>query len=115
MASAHLVLKGDFALKHYNKVKEEKNHLIIQPTIDKKISVGDASSISDDHNNIHWFIADSEVAFTFDVIMLDLNEKHYDIHNIDILNGEKLSNGSIRAEKLDVQAALKKYGKQSHH
>ena len=115
MASAHLVLKGDFALKHYNKIEEEKNHLIIQPTIDKKISVGDASSISDDQNNIHWFIADSDIAFTFDVIMLDLNEKHYDIHNIDILEGEKLSNGSIRAKKLDVQTALKKYGKQSHH
>lgn len=47
--------------------------------------------------------------------MLDLNEKHYDIHNMDILDGEKLSNGSIRAEQLDVPAALKKYGKQSHH
>lgn len=115
MSSAHLVLKGSFALKHYDKVKEENNHLIIKPTIDKKISIGDASSISDSHNNIHWFIADSDVAFTFDVIMLDLNKKHYDIHNIDINAGEKIANNLIRAKKLDVETALKKYGKHSHH
>jgi hypothetical protein len=114
MASAHLVLKGSFALKHYDKVREEKNHLIIKPTIDKTARVGDASSISDDKNNIHWFIADSDFAFTFDVIMVNLNKKAYDIHNLDIKAGEKLSGNLIRAKKLDVETALKKYGKRHH-
>ena len=115
MASAHLVLQGEFALKHYDKVEEEKDHLIIKPTIDKTAKLGSSSSISDEANNIHWFIATTETAFTFDVIMLDLNGKKYDIHNLDIRGGEKISGDLIRAKKLDVETALKKYGKESFH
>ena len=96
-------------------MEEEKNHLIVKPTVDRVAQVGDASSISDEKNNIHWFIADSPQAFTFDVIMLDLGGKSYDIHNIDIRDGEKIQNGLIRAQKMDVEAALKKYGKETHH
>lgn len=114
MSSAHLVLKGEFTLKHYDKVAEEANHLLIKPTIEKTAGVGSNSSISDEKNNIHWFIANTEAAFTFDVIMLDLGGKAYDIHNIDIAAGEKTGNGLIRAPKMDVDTALKKYGKQHH-
>jgi len=114
MSSAHLVLKGEFTLKHYDKVAEEANHLLIKPTIEKTAGVGSSSSISDEKNNIHWFIANTEAAFTFDVIMLDLGGEAYDIHNIDIAAGEKAGNGLIRAPKMDVDTALKKYGKQHH-
>lgn len=115
MASAHLVLKGEFALKHYDKIEEEKDHLIIKPTIDKTAKTGSASSISDQRDNIHWFVATTETAFTFDVIMLDLNGEKYDIHNLDIRAGEKIAGDLIRAKKLDVETALKKYGKESIH
>ncbi len=114
MSSAHLVLKGEFALKHYDKVAEEDKHLLIKPTIEKTAGVGSSSSVSDEKNNIHWFIANTETAFTFDVIMVDLGGKAYDIHNIDIAAAEKAGNGLIRAAKLDVETALKKYGKQHH-
>ncbi|MEM7367384.1 MAG: hypothetical protein AAF587_02215 [Bacteroidota bacterium] len=111
MASAHLVIKGEFALKHYDKVREEANHLIIRPSIDKVLTVGEASSISDEKDNIHWFRATSDVAFTFDVIVLDLNDRQYEIDNIDPYAAENLSGGLLRAPKLDVQEALRKYGK----
>ena len=114
MCSAHLVLKGELALKHYDKIKEEKNHLIIKPTIDKLAKSGSCSSISDEKDNIHWFVANTDTAFTLDIIMLDLNNKHYDIHNIDIKDGEQISENLIRAPKLDVETALKKYGKMHH-
>ena len=115
MSSSHLVLKGELSLRQFEKVEEEKDHLIIKPTVDRVAPVGDASSISDERNNIHWFIANSPHAFTFHVIMLDLDGKEYDIHNIDIRGGENLPNGLIRAEKMDVESALKKYGKETHH
>ena len=114
MASAHLMLQGECSLRHYEKVEEETNHLLIKPTIEKNAKVGDYSSISDEKDNVHWFIADSETAFTFDVIMLDLNLEKYDIHNLDIAEAEKVSGNLLRAEKMDVEKALKKYGK-SHH
>lgn len=115
MASAHLVLKGKFALRHFEKVEEQRNHLLIRPTIDKTAEAGSSSSISDEKNNIHWFVATTETAFTFDVIMLDLNGKKHDIHNLDIRDGEKISDGLIRARKIDVETGLKKYGKEAFH
>lgn len=114
MASAHLVLRGEFHMRHYEKVDEQKNYLLIRPSIDRVVSAGDCSSISDERDNVHWFIANTDSAFTFDVIMLNLNEQGYNIQNIDIQDGEHLPNGLIRANKLNVETALKKYGKQHH-
>ena len=114
MASAHFILKGEMHLRHYEKIAQDGQHLIIKPTIDRMAKIGESSTISDDKDNIHWFIANTETAFTFDVIMLDLNNKQYDIHNLDIYESEDLKNGTIKAPILDVETALKKYGKQHH-
>lgn len=118
MVSAHLVIKGEFDLKHYDKLEDDGSHLIIKPTIDKMIGAGDASSISDEKNNVHWFKTRSDYAFTFDVIMTNIDPKHgkpYEIDNIDPLTAEKLSGNLLRVRKLDVEEALKKYGKEMHH
>ena len=102
-------------LRHYDKIRIEDETMIIKPTVDKIISRGESSSISDDKDNVHWFIANSESAFTFDIILLNLDEKEYDIHNLDIYEKEDLYNGSYRVPVLDVDTALKKYGKETHH
>ncbi len=114
MASAHLILQGEMHLRHYEKVQQEGKNLIIKPTINRIAKIGESSSISDEKDNVHWFIANTETAFTFDVIMLDLNHKSYDIHNLDIYESEDLKNGTLRVPILDVQTALKKYGKNHH-
>ncbi|NMM47767.1 cupin domain-containing protein [Marinigracilibium pacificum] len=114
MVSAHLILNGEMHLRHYEKIESDQDHLIIKPTIDRIALPGDSSSISDEKNNIHWFIANSPTAFTFDIILLDLNNKPYDIHNIDIYLKEDLHNGTMRVPILDVDTALKKYGKHHH-
>ncbi|MEZ4904716.1 MAG: hypothetical protein R2822_24690 [Spirosomataceae bacterium] len=116
MASAHLIIGGEMHLRNYEKISQEGDkHLIIKPTVDKTISLGESSTISDEKDNIHWFVANSNTAFTFDVIMLDLQGKPYDIHNIDIEKKQNLANGTMRVPILEVDAALKKYGKQTHH
>lgn len=115
MVSAHLILDGEMHLRHYDKIAVDNNHMIIKPTIDKFIKRGESSSISDDKDNVHWFIANTDTAFTFDVIMLNLGEKEYGIHNIDIYEKEDLHNGNYRVPILDVATALKKYGKHTHH
>lgn len=114
MTSAHLVLRGEFALRHYDKIRDEPSHMIIRPTIDKTLAVGEVSSISDERNNVHWFRTLSETAFTLDVIVLDLGGKQYEIDNIDLQEAEKVDGGLLRARKLDVQTALQKYGKEHH-
>ncbi len=114
MASAHLILNGEMHLRHYEKIGQDGQNLIIKPTIDRMAKLGESSSISDEKDNVHWFIANTETAFTFDVIMLDLNNKSYDIHNLDIYESEDLKNGTLKVPILEVQTALKKYGKQHH-
>lgn len=114
MASAHLILKGEMHLRNYEKIQQDGQNLIIEPTIDRLAKVGGCSSISDEKNNVHWFIANTESAFTFDIIMLDLNNKNYDIHNLDIYESEDLKNGTLKVPILDVQTALKKYGRHHH-
>ena len=115
MASAHLILKGELHLRNYEKIRKEEKYLIIKPTIDKVVKIGESSSVSDEKDNVHWFIANTETAFTFDVIMLNLNQKKYDIHNLDIYEKQNLSDGTMRVPVLDVETALKKYGKETHH
>jgi len=114
MASAHLILNGEMHLRQYEKIQRDGQNLIIKPSTDRIAKVGESSSISDEKDNVHWFVANTETAFTFDVIMLDLNNKSYDIHNLDIYVSEDLKNGMLKVPILDVQTALKKYGKQHH-
>lgn len=114
MTSAHLILKGKMHLRHYDKIRTENKHMIIKPSVDTTLQLGQYSSISDDKDNVHWFIANTPTAFTFDVIMLDLTGKKYDIQNLDMYAKQNLSNETMRVPILDVQTALKKYGKLHH-
>lgn len=118
MVSAHYVLFGEFDLKHYDKLGEDDTHLIITPTVDTVVKPGSVSSISDEKNNVHWFKARSEIAFTFDMLIFNVDPsfgKSYDIDNIDPYEAEEIRPNVWRAPKLDVDTALKKYGKETHH
>jgi hypothetical protein len=115
MASAHLILQGEMHLRHYEKLHQDAENLFIRPSIDKIARVGESSSISDDKDNVHWFIANTDAAFTLDIIVADLNEKSYDIHNLDMHQKHELPDGSLRVPILDVETALRRYGKAGHH
>jgi hypothetical protein len=114
MVSSHVVLQGDFHLRHYDKINQEGEFLTIQPSQERIIHAGDHSSISDSTDNIHWFIAKSHAAYTFDVILINLNEEAYDIHNLDMDTATDIGNGHLRVKEMDVETALKKYGKLHH-
>lgn len=111
MVSCHYVLKGGFRLRQYDKVAEDATHMIIAPSIDTHVTAGSHSSISDEQNNVHWLVATSDAAFTFDVIVLDLGAGKWDVSNIDPGAAEALGNGRLRARKLSVSEALQKYGR----
>lgn len=114
MASSHLILQGDFHLRQYDRVHSDDSSLLVRPTVDKKITSGAHSSISDERNNVHWFIAGSDHSFTFDVIVLDLNGRKYEIDNLDMEAATDAGDGLIRVPVMDVDTALKKYGKHHH-
>ena len=67
MATAFIVLKGNFHGRHYDRITDEKEHMIIKPTIDAKFGPGKSSSVSDVKDNVHWFKAEDEPAFIFNI------------------------------------------------
>lgn len=115
MVSCHYVLMGELWLRHYDKVEEDGATMVIEPTVDQIARVGSHSSISDEKNNIHWLTATTDTAFTYDVLIVDLNGEKWDVDNIDPYGAEKIAGGRLRVRKLPLEEALKKYGHDTHH
>ena len=112
MVSAHLPLAGEFRLRQYDQVSRDEHALIIRPTVDRLIGAGDLSSIGEDDDNVHWFIAEVP-SYTFDVIITGLDdeaEHKYEIFNLDIEAAETKSDGLLSVPRMSVPEALKKYG-----
>lgn len=114
MTSCHRVLQGEFLLKQYDRIKDEGDFMFIKQTIEETGKAGSFSSISDDKNNIHWLTANTDKAFTFDVIVTGLYQRPTEIDNIDIYKAVKQDSNILKVKKLKVADALKIYGK-SHH
>ena len=113
MTSMHLVLDGKIQVRHFDRVKDEQQHLIIKPTLDKKFGRGDLSTVSDEKDNIHWFKTLSNSAFIFSVGVFEVNsDKEFSGRDfLDPLGGEKMSSGLIRARRIEEKEARKLYGK----
>ena len=112
MATAFLILKGDLHGRHYDRLKDEKESMIIKPTIDRKFSPGEYSSVSDHKDNIHWFKAVTEPAFIFNIHVLNISRgsKRPTGRVYVDPNGEKLKGGLIKAKRIGYKAAHKIYG-----
>ena len=112
MATAFLILKGDFHGRHYDRLEDEKEHLIIRPTIDREFHPGEYSSVTDFKDNVHWFLSKSEPAFVFNIHALNVNpgsEKRTGRVYVDP-DGEKIQGGMIRARRINHDEAHKLYG-----
>jgi hypothetical protein len=99
MATAFLILKGDLRGRHYDRLEDLPDAYIIKPTIDRKFSPGECSSISDKKNNVHWFEALTEPAFIFNIHVLNVTPE-----------GEKLAGGRIKAPLIDYHTSVKLFG-----
>lgn len=112
MATAFLILKGDLHGRHYDRLKDEKSHFIIKPTIDRKFKPAEYSTVSDYKDNIHWFKADSDLAYIFNIHVLNVRPKtKLPTGRVYVdPDGEKLKDGLIRAKRMGYKDAHKKYG-----
>ena len=112
MATGFLVLKGDFRGRHYDRVEDHADHYIVRPTIDRKFTPGDTSTISDHKDNVHWFQCESEVGFIFNVHVVGYNPENPKSGGrvyVDPL-GEKLAGGLVKAPKISYGKANQMYG-----
>jgi len=109
MATAFLILKGDFHGRLYDRLEDSEDFMIIKPTIDQKFKVGECSTISDVKDNVHWFETTSNEGYIFNIHVLNLGSGLSGRVYIDPL-GEKLSGGRIKARRLGAAEAIKLYG-----
>ncbi len=115
MVSCHRVLNGHFLLRQYDRVGAEQGCLLLRPTIEETSRAGGFSSISENHDNVHWLVAGSDHAYTFDVIVVKLHDRATEIDNLDMERAQKVSGGLLRVPIIEVDEALRKYGKSHHH
>ena len=109
MATAFLILKGDFRGRHYDRLEDEPKHMIVKPTLDKTFGPGTYSTVSDLKDNVHWFQATSDSGFIFNIHVMSVVPGRTGRIYIDP-DGEKLSGGRIKARKIDHAEANKLYG-----
>ena len=112
MASAHMVVEGNFRVRNFDWLGEEPDALIIRPTRDEIVGLGKASTMCDEKDNVHWFVPQGgKPATTFDVIVsgLDAGEDPYRIIAIDPVNATRLSGGRLRAPKMGFEEASRRY------
>ena len=111
MVSAFLVISGDFRVRQYDKVAEERDSLIIRPTVDEVAGVGSWSDASDERNNIHWLTAmsDDSFLFTAKVVRVDRRKRFEGHIDIDAGRAEEIAGGNLRARKISYAESHELY------
>jgi hypothetical protein len=111
MATAFLILKGNFRGRHYDRLQDDGQYMIIRPTIDRSFTAGEHSTVSDYKDNVHWFTATSDQAFIFNI---HINNVDPDVKNTGRVyidpTGEKLSENRIRAKRVTSAEVYRLYG-----
>lgn len=111
MATSFLILQGEFEGKHYDRLEDLAEHMIVKPTIDRKFTPGEYSTVSDHKDNVHWFKATSDKGYIFNIHVLGVDPAVKRSGRVYIdPDGEKLTGGRIKAEKLKAGEAFKRYG-----
>jgi hypothetical protein len=110
MVSMHVVLEGALRVRQYDRVSDEADHLVVRPRLDRVFAPGEATAISADRGNVHWFqgLADS---FALIVAAYDLGRdgapsgRDY----VDPMAAEPGADGTLRVPRLSVDEAYARY------
>jgi hypothetical protein len=113
LATMHMILHGEARARHYDRVRDEAQHMIVRLTDDKVCGPGAVTTISDQKDNIHWFVALTEPVYMFNIGVHGIKKKQRSSGRdyLDAGRGEQLGGGLIRARKLDGAEAYRLYGK----
>ncbi len=113
MTSMHMPIGGALHGWHFDRVADEADHLIIKPTMDKALTIGEVTMISDEKDNVHWFQPTGDVAYTFSIAVyrIDRAQKFGGRQfYVDAAHGEKVESDKLRVKKLSSEEAYKIYG-----
>lgn len=112
MATGFIVLRGDWIGRHYDRVEDNSDHYLIKPTIERSFKLGECSTISDHKDNVHWFKADCETGFIFNIHVMGYNlESKKNAARVYVdPEGARTAGGLIIAKKISSAECHKKYG-----
>jgi hypothetical protein len=112
MCTGFIVLRGNFVGKHYDRVEDRADHYLIKPTLDKVFKPGECSTVSDHRDNVHWFKAETETAFIFNIHIMGYNPENKKSASRVYVDpeGEKTAAGLIVAKKISSSECHRKYG-----
>jgi hypothetical protein len=112
MCTGFIVLRGTFNGKHYDRVEDHDDHYLIRPTIDRAFKPPEFSTISDHRDNVHWFKAESDTGFIFNVHVIGYDPKNPRVSSRVYVDpdGERIAGGLIVAKKVGSKECHKKYG-----
>lgn len=112
MATGFLVLGGTFRGRHWDRVEDHEDHYIVRPTIDRTFTPGEFSTVSDHKDNVHWFTAEGNTGFLFNIHVMGYNPENPKSGGrvyVDPL-GEKLAGGLYKAPKVSYGRVNQMYG-----
>lgn len=111
MVSAHLVVAGAFRVRNFDRVADEEGAIVIRPTRDSTLRMGEVSIMSPDRDNIHWFVPLADRGATFDIIIDGIRPgaDRFVIQAIDPVHGDRRADGTIRAPVIDFATASQLY------
>lgn len=112
MATGFLILGGKLRGRHYDRVEDHDDYYLIRPTIDRTFTPGEYSTVSDHKDNVHWFQAESEHAFIFNIHVMNTDPGNQNVPGrvyIDPM-GEKVASGLIKAPKVSHERVNALYG-----
>ena len=117
LVTAHLILKGRFRARTFDRVRDEPGRIFLRPRLDMIVGPSSTVSMSDDRDNVHWFVADGSPVFTFDVVIGRIGQRRYlnpPNHEGRIYVDPALKPGQddlIAATVIDGVAAHERYGR----
>ncbi len=117
VVSAHLVLRGTIRTRTFDRLADEKGYLLLTPTRDRQETPGSVITMSDDKDNVHWFVGSSPTSCSFDIAMNDVlpNQTYttpstrYGTVYLDPTL-EKPVNGILAAKLIGFEEAVAKFG-----
>lgn len=112
MVSMHWLLHGSLHGRHYDRLEKTSRHVVVRPTLDAVLRPGAATSISDERDNIHWFVAVEGPAYTLDVIVSHLRpEGPHGRFYVDIDAAVPEGGERLRAPIISPADARRRYGR----
>lgn len=112
LVSMHWVLRGSLHARSFDRVERTRTHVLVRPTIDRVLRPGAATSVSEDRDNVHWFVAVDGPAFALDLLVarLDPDGPHGRFY-VDVRAAEPAADDRLRAPIIGAGEAHRRYGR----